>query len=111
MLHSRQFNCPLCSVRLINIYAAIFCLKSHRGAKSCLGEMDFAPGVPRRQIAQPKSHCGQKPSRSSAYIFGGCCRDVRQDGEMHFRESKGSRRRAEGKQQAALARGYFEAEK
>lgn len=79
--------------------------------KSCLGEMDFAPGVPRRQIAQPKSHCGQKPSRSSAYIFGGCCRDVRQDGEMHFRESKGSRRRAEGKQQAASARGYFEAEK
>lgn len=111
MLHSRQFNCPLCSVRLINIYAAIFSLKSHRGAKSCLREMDFAPGVPCRQIAQPKSHCQREPSRSSACVFGGCCTDVRQDGETPFRESRGSRQKAEGKQQKASARGYCEAEK
>lgn len=110
MLHSRQFNCPLCSVRLINIYAAIFSLKSHRGAKSCLREMDFAPRVPCRQIAQPKSHCRREPSRSSACVFGGCCTDMRQDGEMPFRESRGSRRKAEGKQQKASARGNFEAE-
>lgn len=35
---------------------------------------------------------------------------MRQDGEMPFRESRGSRRKAEGKQQKASARGYFEAE-
>ena len=111
MLHSRQFNCPLCSIRLINIYAAIFSLKSHRGAKSCLQEMDFAPGMPRRQIAQPKSHLQWELSRSSACIFVGCCRDMRQDGEMHFRKSRESRRKAKGKQQKAVARGSFEAEK
>lgn len=35
---------------------------------------------------------------------------MRQDGEMHFRENRGSRRKAEGKQQKVLVRGYFEAE-
>lgn len=43
--------------------------------------------------------------------FWGCCRHIRQDGEMCFRENIGSRRKSKGKQQKALARGYFEAEK
>lgn len=111
MLHSRQFNCPLCSVHLINIYVTMFSLKSHGGAKSCLQEMDVAPGMPHRQIIQPKNHRRWEPSRSSACVFGGCCRHTRQDGETHSRKNRGSGRKAKGKQQKAWVRGYFEAEK
>lgn len=46
MLHSWQFNCPLHSLLLINIYAARWSLKSHGGsAKSCRQEMDPTPGM------------------------------------------------------------------
>lgn len=37
--------------------------------------------------------------------------DMRQSAEMHFRVGTGSRRKAQGKQQKVLTRGYLEAEK
>lgn len=57
------------------------------------------------------THCLWEPSRSSACIPAGCCRDRRQSAEMHFRVGRGSRRKAQGKQQKVLTRGDFEAEK
>lgn len=43
--------------------------------------------------------------------FGGLWKAHRQDGEMHFRENRKSRQRAEGKQKMTLVRGHSEEEK
>lgn len=56
------------------------------------------------------THCLWEPSRSSACIPAGCYRDLRQNGEMHFRVGRGSRRKAQGKQQKVSMR-PLEAEK
>lgn len=50
------------------------------------------------------THCLWEPLSSSACIPGGCCRDLGQNGEMHFRVGRGSRRKAQGKQQKVLMR-------
>lgn len=56
MLHSWQFNCPLHSLRLINIYAARWSLKSHGGgAKSCRQEMDPTPSTLHGEVRFGKS--------------------------------------------------------
>lgn len=99
MLQSWQFNCPLHSLCLINICAARCSLKSHRGgAKSCRQEMD--PPVARRRQRPRSAGATPAPCR----CFGGCCSHVRQDGEVHFRESRGSRTKGDGKWQAASER-------
>lgn len=49
-----------------------------------------------REIAQPKSQQWKEPFKSSASIFWGWCRHTRQVRAMHFRDSRGSRRKPGG---------------
>lgn len=104
-----QLSSLLCtSYQYIRCY--IFPEISHRCKELPTGD-GFCSQRATQANSTANTHCLWEPSRSSACIPGGCCRDMRQSGEMHSRVGRGSRSKVQGKQQKVLARRYFEAEK